>query len=443
MLFKDVPLSDLVCPYADPLCDDSCTCCTAHTSDPSYLDSNCTCLLTCPDACTCFHGGSKYVELVTRVLCNDRNLTEFPESIPARATHVRMDGNSFTVLHRRTVSRLTDVVFLNLNNSRIETVEPGSFEGLGSLKLIDLSHNRLAGINETTFGQISSLTDLNLQHNQIQYIHPKAFSGLPALKRLWLNDNWLKEVESFAHFPAEASLALANNPWTCSCEFADGFLKFLISRRDHIVDYFSLRCYWYDDDGVTERLNDSDSSLVHHKIPAGENPGVLDGVSRDSVQHSTPVGENPEALDGVSRKTVQPVSHVGDSPGAFSGVSRPSTLMSKYRYSVLCQRTAETILPAHLDQSSQASSSGTIVTAIIVVLVVAVIAVLVGVVGVWRRREIQALLYVKLGIRLWDDAARLDRQEEEEEEEEEEANNGECRCGCCCCCCRCCRQDGN
>ena len=383
-MFDDVPLSQFVCPYTSPLCDDACTCCTAHAADQTHSHSNCTCVLKCPDACTCFYGGSKYVKLVTHVLCNDRNLTQFPESVPARATHVRMDGNYFTVLRSKTLSRLTDVMFLHLNRSRVETVEQGSFQGLGSLEMIDLSHNRLASINETTFGNIPSLTELNVQHNQVEYIHPEAFSGLPALKRLWLEDNRLKEVESFAHFPPTALLTLANNPWTCSCRFADRFLKYLITHRNNVIDYGSLRCYWDDaDTSVMDRLNSSSSGLV---------------------QHVTPVGQKPAASDGVSR---------------------PSTSLSKYKYSLLCRRAADVILPTHRDQdgAAQADVSRTIVIAIIVVLVVGVV---VGVVGVWRWREIQACLYMKLGMRLWDDAARLDR------EEEEEANVGECRRGCCC-----------
>ena len=37
--------------------------------------------------------------------------------------------------------------------------------------------------------------------------------------------------------------------------------------------------------------------------------------------------------------------------------------------------------------------------------------VVIGAVCVWRRWEIQALLYVKLGLRLFDNAAKLDRTE--------------------------------
>ena len=242
------------------------------------------------------------------------------------------------------------------------------------------------------------------------------------MERLWLEDNRLKEVESFAHFPRTALLTLANNPWTCSCRFADRFLKYLITHRNNVIDYGSLRCYWYDADAtVMDRLNNSSSGLVQHVTPVGEKPAESNGVSRSRVQH------------GVSRSRVQHVTPVSEKPAASDGVSRLSTSLSKYKYSLLCRRAADVILPAHRDQdgAAQADIPRTIVIVIIVVLVVGVV---VGVVGVWRWREIQACLYMKLGMRLWDNAARLDR------EEEEEATVGECRCGCRCCCC-CCRRD--
>ncbi|XP_076445217.1 uncharacterized protein LOC143283071 isoform X2 [Babylonia areolata] len=383
VLFEDVPLSDFVCPLQGAVCDDTCPCCQPQPQSHSLQpDANCTCLLTCPAPCSCFHGGSRYVQLYTHVFCERRNLTELPGLIPSRATHVHLDGNCFPVLNNTALSHLSDVIFLYLNGSGIEELEQGCFLRLDALRVLDLSDNNISRIDGGIFGGgggggggvlLPSLEELDLQRNAIQSVQEASFSGLGALKVLRLNDNLLQRVDSFTTtFPPTAVLALAGNPWTCDCQFVAEFLKYLRGMKDRILDYSSLRCFWEEDaeDAVPTPSTNGTLLLVHSNLSAS----------------SSGEGEGGEA-------------------GSYSSV-----VMSEFEYSLYCSNRSVIVspLPSHPGHVSQVTT-----VSLVCVAVVVVVAVAVGVTCVHWRRELQAVVYVKLGLRLWDDAKRRDRQEAE------------------------------
>uniref|UniRef100_U3JRS1 Uncharacterized protein n=1 Tax=Ficedula albicollis TaxID=59894 RepID=U3JRS1_FICAL len=67
--------------------------------------------------------------------------------------------------------------------------------GLGALRELDLSHNRLALLTPETFLPLSSLAKLNLGSNRLGELEPGVPGALPQLQALLLQDN----------------------PWVCSC----------------------------------------------------------------------------------------------------------------------------------------------------------------------------------------------------------------------------------
>ncbi|KAK7503075.1 hypothetical protein BaRGS_00005701 [Batillaria attramentaria] len=369
VLFVDLTLSDLVCPYREPVCERNCTCCKVGEPGVTQFGPGvCSCVLTCPEECACFHGGSEYVKMYTHVVCGSRNLTEIPDGVPARATHVRLDGNNLTFLPSDSLTHMADCMFLYLNNNQLVTIQPGSFENLHDLIVLDLSHNLLSEIEERTFGTMRSLTELYLQSNQIAYIHPNAFQGLEALSTLRLDHNHLQSIGSLDFFPSVSSLMLADNPWSCDCEFVSSFLKFLYTNSDSIQDYWLLRCFWLDADAFpVKKLESSNRTLA----------SLVDYVA-------VPSGSGNES-----------------SPS-------PSIHLSQFDYDFLCAESY--VLPVvhetrFFDESSH-------VAAIVTVLSVAVVVVVVGVLLVRKRREVQAWVYDKFGLRLWDKTAQLDRDQE-------------------------------
>ncbi|KAL8570941.1 hypothetical protein ACOMHN_023613 [Nucella lapillus] len=381
--FEDVPLSDFVCPLTEPLCDDLCTCCDPHSHS---MDANCTCIITCPHTCACLHGGSRYVQLYTHVHCDRRNLTRIPDLIPARATHVRLDGNRFDVLRNTLLVHITGAMFLYLNNSGINILEEGCFEGLSVLRSLDLSHNSIVRIDDTTFGSLPALEELHLGYNDIRFLHHAAFSKLNSLRVLSLHGNFLKRVDTLDMFPSTAVLSLAANPWTCDCDFVDIFLKFLLSHRDSVVDYGSLRCFWEDGDSVPPPALDNNLPALDNNPPA--------------------TNSNPPATNDISLLPSNTASFSND--GQLYYKNQSSILLSEFQFGLYCSNSSIVINP---NPSRSAQVSEAMWGAVVGVVVVVVVAVVVAVAGVWWKGEVQACLYVRLGIRVWDKAPEMDRQD--------------------------------
>ena len=84
--------------------------------------------------------------------------------------------------------------YLSLRNNRIKHLDtPDCFEGLHSLKTLDLSGNELAILRAEidVFREVSSLEKLDLSNNQISWVAPDVFSPLNSLISLQLNSNKL------------------------------------------------------------------------------------------------------------------------------------------------------------------------------------------------------------------------------------------------------------
>ena len=73
------------------------------------------------------------------------------------------------------------------------SLAPDCFEGLHSLKTLDLSGNELAILRAEidVFREVSSLEKLDLSNNQISWVAPDVFSPLNSLINLQLNSNKL------------------------------------------------------------------------------------------------------------------------------------------------------------------------------------------------------------------------------------------------------------
>ncbi|KAK3541993.1 hypothetical protein QTP86_009556 [Hemibagrus guttatus] len=98
-----------------------------------------------------------------------------------------------------------------------------SFRGLGnikSLKVLQLSHNRISEIGPADLAGCTHLNELHLQYNLINTIHPEAFKDLQDLKVLDVSYNLLATI------PVPVYLSLRNlnvlvdisgNSWSCDC----------------------------------------------------------------------------------------------------------------------------------------------------------------------------------------------------------------------------------
>ena len=175
-------------------------------------------------------------------------------------THLHLDDNLISVLHRNSVSRLKKLQYLGIYNNMMDSVPPlgndfpkltylylfnnlisvipfGTFRGMRSLKGLKLNNNEILSLRTGVFDPLAELRDLELQgnrlttlpgnifrnlgkltkldlsNNRIHLLLTEAFYGLRSLVTLHLNDNSLSEFQSgiFVHISRIKYLTLRNN----------------------------------------------------------------------------------------------------------------------------------------------------------------------------------------------------------------------------------------
>ena len=231
----EVPKSNFICPYKTH-CFDLCMCCDFYACD---------CRMQCPHGCDCAHDASWSRNIIT---CSARNHTAVPLLIPMDATHVYLDGNDLrhSVVQQNFLGRHR-VQHIYLNNSNIISLENNTFSGLIGVRSLHLEDNMLEYIGYgNEFGSLVHLEELYLQNNQIRSIAPGAFDSLRSLRVLRLDANLLTDFPIWSALPmppeSMTSISLAQNMWSCECEFLTMFNDFLESNIKSITDYDSVQC---------------------------------------------------------------------------------------------------------------------------------------------------------------------------------------------------------
>lgn len=121
---------------------------------------------------------------------------------------------------------------------------------LGSLKHLDVSHNKLTHVLDNQFASLSSIESINMSHNEINSIQQFTFTDLKALQKLDLASNKLQTDEfleqtvriksidlqnnqyhemNLSAFKSVGSVYLNKNPWNCS------WLLRSLSKKEHLI----------------------------------------------------------------------------------------------------------------------------------------------------------------------------------------------------------------
>ena len=130
--------------------------------------------------------------------------------------------NLLTALPANIFQDLTYLRILWLHNNRLDSIDGAAFAGLNTLSELYLNNNRLTTLPATLFADLFSLTTLHLGQNRIATLpaptgsagtYSGLFNGLRSLKRLNLNSNRLTGLNgnSFRGLAELTHLSLRNN----------------------------------------------------------------------------------------------------------------------------------------------------------------------------------------------------------------------------------------
>ena len=244
-------------------CFSLCQCC--------QFDS-CDCEMTCPAGCTCYHDNSWTKNIIQ---CSSSQLSVIPDSIPMDATEVFLDGNRLDILRSHTFIGRKNLRSIHLNSSNIEKIENQTFNGLKALTALHLENNSLKALHGFEFSGLSHLRELYLQGNQITSIHNTTFRALNSLEVLFLQGNLIIDFPAWqlAANPYLVTIRLAENLWSCDCDFLPQFSAWLQTASSRLFDADQVRCV------ANEAAGGHDLSLLVSSsdphVPCAGNSGAV------------------------------------------------------------------------------------------------------------------------------------------------------------------------
>ncbi|XP_046897108.1 leucine-rich repeat-containing protein 38 [Hypomesus transpacificus] len=173
----------------------------------------------CPSSCLCPDHHT--------VDCTGQSLTRLPDSIPLDVRRLLLSDNWIPWIPSDFLVLYSDLVYLDLRNNSLNRLEPGTLSTSSRLVFLDLGSNNLTEIPSGTFGESRNLIKLRLGNNPyLTMVDTDAFQGLTSLRELELERNGLVglDVGVLEHLPSLRLLRLEGNPWICNCHFAKLFV---------------------------------------------------------------------------------------------------------------------------------------------------------------------------------------------------------------------------
>ncbi|XP_056331652.1 trophoblast glycoprotein b [Danio aesculapii] len=277
-----------------------------------FLTSSCSSLSTCPALCLCES---------TVVNCESQNLTSVPHPLPENTTTLNLNGNNISNLNSASFPRpLVHLTHLYISGSQLKELDSMAFQNLPSLRLLDLSDNRISQFsiealhrdntievlnfskclfNHSYIGVFADLfrhslpkvSRLDLSNNDLVFLPEGIFTGLSELSLLDLRNNSLvsirnvtfqnralKELDlrdnAFKALPNETlselssipnlRVRLAGNPWRCDCDIEE--MLIWLEQHDFVMDRLNLTCASPNELKHTQLVH-----LEHSQLPCWSN----------------------------------------------------------------------------------------------------------------------------------------------------------------------------
>ncbi|XP_062392427.1 transforming growth factor beta activator LRRC32 [Sardina pilchardus] len=190
------------------------------------------------------------------VFCNDKNLRSIPDKLPPGIQKLDLSRNLLQNLTQEVLAVYTSVHHLNLHSNKIHFIQPGIFNGLTNLQVLDLSRNNLdafaalkkdvgrltsvetldlsdnglyTGMSDYFLRDAPALMNLSLDGNSLTKIDKSTFAGSSALRKIHLHNNVILEIKegAFESLNDLTELDLSMNSITCITDFNLSQLKLL------------------------------------------------------------------------------------------------------------------------------------------------------------------------------------------------------------------------
>ncbi|CAB3375491.1 Hypothetical predicted protein [Cloeon dipterum] len=228
----DAESSHFVCAYKTH-CFALCHCCDFDACD---------CEMTCPNNCTCYHDQSWSAANI--VDCSSGNHVRIPGTIPMDATEVYLDGNSFGELTSHSFIGRKNLRVLYVNGSKINAIFNHTFSGLRRLEILHLEDNNLKEIKGFELSCLVELKELYLQSNKLTYLDNRTFTELKKLEVVRLDGNRLHNypVWQLSDNNYLARITLADNNWSCHCQYMRQFRTWLQLNLAKVSDAARISC---------------------------------------------------------------------------------------------------------------------------------------------------------------------------------------------------------
>uniref|UniRef100_A0A3Q3JC01 Uncharacterized protein n=1 Tax=Monopterus albus TaxID=43700 RepID=A0A3Q3JC01_MONAL len=112
------------------------------------------------------------------VICVKSHLGAVPRDIPSTVKVADLSENKISRIQVADFKNLPLLTQLELNRNHISQIDNGAFANLICLEKLNLNNNKLVELGEDVFHGLSNLTELRLSSNRIQTVASSSFSSL-------------------------------------------------------------------------------------------------------------------------------------------------------------------------------------------------------------------------------------------------------------------------
>uniref|UniRef100_A0A3Q3JBU5 Toll-like receptor 22 n=1 Tax=Monopterus albus TaxID=43700 RepID=A0A3Q3JBU5_MONAL len=149
------------------------------------------------------------------VICVKSHLGAVPRDIPSTVKVADLSENKISRIQVADFKNLPLLTQLELNRNHISQIDNGAFANLICLEKLNLNNNKLVELGEDVFHGLSNLTELRLSSNRIQTVASSSFRSMTSLKFLDISHNKLYEIAKvhsiLQHLPHLRELYIKNN----------------------------------------------------------------------------------------------------------------------------------------------------------------------------------------------------------------------------------------